>query len=157
MIPIIGPTPLLLESLEIYPRRYLESLNTSTPTQHATSMEGLMTNHQMQECLQNCQQCHAICTETAQHCLQMGGKHAEADHIRLLLDCAQICQTSADFMLRGSHLHTRTCGACAEICRACAEACERIGGDDTMMKKCAKVCRRCAESCHQMAQAKSKA
>jgi hypothetical protein len=115
-------------------------------------------NHQeMQECQQNCQQCHAICTETAQHCLQKGGKHAEADHIRLLLDCAQICQISSDFMLRGSPLHTCTCGICAEICTACAEACERMGGQDSMMKQCAETCRRCAESCHQMAHAKMSA
>ena len=116
-----------------------------------------MTNQQMQECLQNCQQCHAICTETAQHCLQNGGEHAEADHIRLLLDCAQICQTSADFMLRGSPFHTRTCGICAEVCMACAENCERMGKDHSMMEKCAEICRRCAESCRHMAHATTKA
>lgn len=114
-----------------------------------------MIHPQMQGCLQNCQQCHAICTETAQHCLQRGDKHGEADHIRLLLDCAQICQTSSDFMLRGSPLHTRTCGICAEICTACAEACEQVGKEDSMMKRCAEMCRRCAESCHQMAHAKA--
>lgn len=126
----------------------------STIVRWTTETDGGSMNHQeMTECQQNCQQCHAICTETAQHCLQKGGKHAEADHIRLLLDCAQICQTSSDFMLRGSPLHTRTCGVCAEICTMCAEACERIK-DDSMMKKCAEMCRRCAESCHQMAHAK---
>ena len=119
------------------------------------AMEGFM-NHssQMQECLDNCRECHSICTETAQHCLQMGGTHAEAAHVRLLLDCAQICQTSADFMLRGSSYHTRTCGICADICSACAESCEQIGADDSMMKTCAEVCRRCAASCRQMAQTK---
>jgi hypothetical protein len=84
----------------------------------------------------------------------MGGRHAEAAHVRLLLDCAQICQTSADFMLRGSSYHARTCETCAEVCLACAENCERIGPDDDMMKKCAEVCRRCAASCRQMAQGK---
>lgn len=114
-------------------------------------------NAQMQECLENCKECHAICTETAQHCLHMGGKHAEAAHIRLLLDCADICQTSTDFMLRGSPQHVLTCGACAEVCLACAESCERIGQQDSMMKKCADICRRCAESCRQMAQMKAAA
>lgn len=111
-------------------------------------------HQQMRECIQNCQECHAICTETAQHCLQMGGKHAEAAHIRLLLDCAQICQTSADFMLRGSSHHPTTCGACEEVCLACAEDCERIGHDDAKMNKCAEICRRCAESCRHMARSK---
>lgn len=122
------------------------------------SMEGLMNhNQQMQECIENCQQCHAICTETAQHCLEMGGKHAEVAHIRLLLDCAQICQTSADFMLRGSSHHRSTCGICAEVCLACAEECERIGQDDSMMKECAEICRRCAESCRHMSHMKAAA
>jgi hypothetical protein len=114
-------------------------------------------NQEMRDCIQNCQECHAICMETVQHCLQMGGKHAEADHIRLLLDCAQICATSADFMLRGSPLHSKTCGVCAEICRLCAESCERIGKDDATMKKCAEMCRKCADSCQRMAGAKAAA
>jgi hypothetical protein len=110
----------------------------------------------MQECLQNCQDCHAICTETAQQALQKGERHG-SDHIRLLLDCAQICQTSADFMLRGSPLHPLTCGVCAEICTTCAETCERMGASDSMMQKCAEMCRRCAESCRQMASMKAAA
>ncbi len=89
--------------------------------------------------------------ETVTHCLQMGGKHAEAAHIRLLLDCAEICATSANFMLRGSELHARTCAVCAEICERCAEDCERIGPDDEMMQRCAEMCHRCADSCRRMA------
>jgi hypothetical protein len=114
-------------------------------------------NQQMQECLENCKECHAICIQTTQHCLEMGGKHAQVAHIRLLLDCAQICQTSADFMLRESSHHPSTCGICAEICLACAKDCEGIGQDDSMMKKCAEICRRCAESCRQMSHMKAAA
>ncbi len=104
----------------------------------------------MEECIQACTNCHHICLETISHCLQMGGKHAESNHIRLLLDCAQICQTSADFMLRGSDLHPRTCGVCAEVCERCADDCERVDPNDTQMRACADVCRRCAASCRQM-------
>jgi hypothetical protein len=64
---------------------------------------------EMRECIQNCLDCHRICTETVTHCLMMGGEHAAAEHIGLMLDCAQICQTSADFMLRMSHFHHQTC------------------------------------------------
>ena len=103
-----------------------------------------------QHCIQECLQCHSICLETLTHCLQKGGAHAEAAHIRLLLDCVEICQTSANFMLRGSDLHSRTCGVCAEVCERCAQDCERMG-DDAQMKACAEACRRCAESCRQMA------
>ena len=106
---------------------------------------------EMRECIDNCTTCHAICVETANHCLEMGGKHAEASHIRTLLDCAQICATSADFMLRGSELHARTCGVCAEACERCAADCERLADGDELMLRCAQMCRRCAGSCRQMA------
>lgn len=104
----------------------------------------------LQNCIRECTDCHAICLETIQHCLQKGGQHAAPDHVRLLQDCAQICATSADFMLRGSPLHTGTCGVCAEVCEQCAQECERMG-DDQQMQKCAEACRRCANSCRQMA------
>jgi hypothetical protein len=76
--------------------------------------------------------------------------HAEPNHIRVMMDCAEICQTSANFMLRGSDLHVHTCAACAEICDRCAADCERMA-DDTRMAACAEMCRRCADSCRSMA------
>ena len=68
----------------------------------------------------------------------------------MLLDCAEICQTSANFMLRMSDLHGLTCGVCAEVCERCAEDCERFV-DDIMMQACAQACRHCAASCREMA------
>jgi hypothetical protein len=106
----------------------------------------------IRKCIEECLSCYQICLETVTHCLQKGGKHAEASHIRLLLDCTDICQTSANFMIRGSDLHTRTCAVCAEVCERCAESCEQFG-DDEKMKACAEACRRCAESCRRMAAA----
>ena len=104
----------------------------------------------MRQCIQNCTDCHNICVETAAHCLQMGGKHAEAEHMRLLLDCASICRTSADFMLRSSDLHPQVCGVCADVCERCEQSCAQFA-DDEQMRACAEECRRCAESCRQMA------
>ena len=109
-----------------------------------------MVDQMMRECINECHICHDNCAETVAHCLQMGGKHAEAGHIRLLLDCAEICETSANFMLRGSELLSRTCGVCAEICERCARDCERLS-DDAHMRACAEACRRCADSCKHMA------
>ena len=104
----------------------------------------------MQRCIQECLNCHAICTTTVSHCLTMGGQHASVQHITTLLDCAEICQTSANFMTRMSDMHGSVCGVCAEICESCARDCERFG-DDKMMQQCAEVCRSCAESCREMA------
>ena len=113
------------------------------------SAEAVQREQDMEQCIQECLSCHRVCLETLTYCLQKGGKHAEAKHVRLLMDCVHICQTSADFMLRGSDLHTRTCFACAEVCAACAESCEKMG-EDARMKACAEACRRCAESCRGM-------
>lgn len=114
--------------------------------QHASQQ---MTS-EMQRCVQDCLECHSVCVNTTAHCLQMGGRHAEANHIRSLADCAQICITSADFMLRMSPLHPQTCGVCAQACEECARSCEQFT-EDAQIRKCAEACRRCAESCRQMA------
>lgn len=105
---------------------------------------------EMEGCIEACAECHHVCVETVTHCLEQGGAHAAAAHVRVLLDCAEICQTSADFMLRGSEFHARVCGVCADVCERCAADCARFG-DDQEMQRCADVCRRCAESCRRMA------
>jgi len=114
-----------------------------------TGIQGL--SGDMQQCIQNCLECHSICLATVPHCLQMGGEHASREHITTLLDCAEICQTSANFMLLNSPLHPRVCGVCAEACERCAQECERMANGDQQMLACAEVCRRCAESCGRMA------
>lgn len=108
------------------------------------------TNQDMQGCILDCQNCHRVCLDTLQYCLEMGGPHAEASHIQTLLDCAEICATSVTFMLRGSSLHRRTCGVCAEVCGRCADDCESFG-EDEKIQACAEMCRRCAASCQRMA------
>lgn len=105
----------------------------------------------MEECIKNCQECHASCASLIPHCLHMGGDHASKEHIGLLQDCAHICATALSFMLRGSPRHVLTCAACAAICRQCADDCERMAGADDQMRSCAETCRRCTESCSRMA------
>lgn len=94
--------------------------------------------------------CHDFCLQTLSHCLDKGGDHAQAEHITLLLDCVEICQTAANFMLRNSVLHSRACAVCAEVCDRCAEDCERLAAGDDMMRQCAEICRRCANVCREM-------
>ena len=105
---------------------------------------------EMQQCIEECLNCHAACTMTAQYALGEGGEMADPGVVGVLLDCADICQTSANFMLRGSPYHGTTCAAGAEICRACEEAC-RAFPDDEQLAHCAEICGACAESCERMA------
>ena len=108
---------------------------------------------EMQRCIDECLHCYSLCEQTAAHCLILGGRHAEPSHIRLLMDCADICRMAAGFMLRGSDYHGRICETCADVCRACAEDCERVDPTDQLMKECAAQCRSCADSCARMASA----
>ena len=105
---------------------------------------------EVEQCIDDCLDCHGICLESVDYCLKMGGRHAEHSHIRLLLDCSELCQTCTDFMLRGSDFSARICELNAEVCDLCAESCDQFS-DDENMKACADVCRRTAESCRQMA------
>src|SRR5258708_28985388 len=110
---------------------------------------------EMEECIHSWENCHRVCLEPIPHLLQLGGGHSESHHATLLLDCVQICQTSADFMMRSSPLHPYVCAVCAEVCELCAQDCERMMDGDIQMKACADICHRCAESCRNMAHVKS--
>jgi hypothetical protein len=80
------------------------------------------------------------------HCLPHGGRHVDTDHMRTMLECAELCRTTADLMLISSALHRDLCAVCATACEACARSCETLGD----MQECVTACRRCAESCTKM-------
>lgn len=106
----------------------------------------------VRRCIDECVRCHEVCLSTVPYCLEQGGRHADETHVTLLLDCANVCATSADFMLRGSDEHGRICAACAAICHRCAEACDEFS-EDEVMRACADACRQCGDSCDRMAAA----
>lgn len=114
------------------------TMKSSSSGQHAT-----MTSIDMEACITGCLACHAVCLQTVEHCLEVGGAHAAQRHIRLLLDCAELREASAHFMMRRSPFEGRVCALCAEACRACEDACRRMGGVADV--HCAESCHRCAE------------
>ena len=109
-----------------------------------------MISSSMQRCIDNCLTCHSVCLREAMtHCLEVGGKHLAPPHFRLMINCAELCQTTANFMLSNSAYHSLVCALCADVCEACAQSCEQVGE----MDECVQMCRRCAESCREMATA----
>ncbi len=101
----------------------------------------------MQDAIKACLDCHSMCLRMAMgFCLERGGRHAEQKHLRLMINCAELCQTSANFMLSDSPLHGRVCLICAEACEACAKSCEQVGD----MRDCVEECQDCAKSCRTM-------
>lgn len=107
-----------------------------------------MNNH-MQEAIAAAKNCQQVCLETLEYCRSNGGDHAQEAHLKLLEDCAKVCETSVDFMQRESTYHGQVCGLCADICDACAEDCAQFA-DDEQMQKCVEACRACAEHCRTM-------
>lgn len=105
------------------------------------------TDSPMRDAIEACLDCHAMCVRMAMsYCLERGGRHVEPRHFRLMLNCAELCQTSANFMLSDSPLHGQVCAVCAEACEACAKSCDALGD----MRECAEECRSCAKSCKSM-------
>lgn len=101
---------------------------------------------QRHQSIQSCWECRNDCQETLfNRSLDMGGRHLEERHVKLMLDCIAVCQTAADMMTRHSSMYDVICGACAKICMACAESCQSIGGAE--MIRCADSCRACAACC----------
>ena len=102
------------------------------------------------DCVLACVRSHAMCLETARYCTEQTSGHIAPGHIALLQDCAEMCQLTANSLLRRSSRHSVVCNACAELCETCARDCEAFTADE-QMKRCARVCRDCAESCRDMA------
>ena len=65
----------------------------------------------MNRCIEICLSCYKMCLGTAMsRCLEMGGKHLEPAHFRLMMACAEICRTSAHFMLMSPRQSTTATG-----------------------------------------------
>jgi len=113
-------------------------------------MDTTVISAEMRRCIDNCLNCHAVCEATLSYCLAHDGAFTDRTGVLMLLDCADICRTSAGFLLRGSELHRHTCAACSKVCTACADWCNRLQRD-AVMRQCAITCQECASSCEEMA------
>ncbi|MFF4502482.1 four-helix bundle copper-binding protein [Streptomyces sp. NPDC001401] len=103
---------------------------------------------EMQDCVQACMSCHAVCEETMSSCMQMGGAPS-MQIMRALMDCSEMTRMCADMMMRRSPMSAEMCAMCAKACDMCAEACMSMP-DDPQMMRCAEACRRTAEMCRAM-------
>ena len=59
----------------------------------------------------SCLNCHQMCLQVAfPYRIYADGRHLKPDQLRLIMNCSEICQTSANFMLTHSAFCTQLCG-----------------------------------------------
>jgi hypothetical protein len=102
------------------------------------------------QCIEETARCSIVCRETIQHCLEKGKTHSHPMQIKTLMDCAELCQMTTQFLLNHSQFQERCCLFCAEICDVCEQKCNQLV-EDPQMQACAEACARCSEVCRAMA------
>ncbi len=109
-----------------------------------------------QECVDACVDCELACISCADACLAEQQLDMLRRCVRLDLDCAEICGTSARLLARvvssDFGVLKSLLKACAQACDACAAECERHA-HHAHCGACAKACRTCEDACEQFAQA----
>lgn len=103
-----------------------------------------MNNQQLIETLNNCAATCHYCTSS---CLGEEDIKMLRDCIRLNIDCAQICTTTAALLARNSEHADHLLRECAEVCGLCATECEKHAHHMDHCRECAEACRACEEAC----------
>lgn len=101
-------------------------------------------------CADLCAACQVSCLEALQECLVQGGELAQAEHIGILQNCADICLTNAQFLLSKSYFSPKLSAICADVCDTCAIECHQYG-EIPALQNCATIARQCADSCRRLA------
>jgi uncharacterized membrane protein len=74
--------------------------------------------------------------------------------IRLCLDCADICTTTAGVTSRQTDYDANVTRpllqACAAVCKSCGDECERHATMHAHCLVCAEACRRCEQACRDL-------
>lgn len=113
------------------------------------------TNDRLIRAIESALACAEICTSCADACLGEDMVQNLTQCIRLDLDCADLCATTARIGARrtGSNeaVIRMTLEACAEACRVCGAECEQHAGMHEHCRICAEACRACEAACREAA------
>ena len=102
-------------------------------------------------CIEECLDCNASCTACADASLSEPDSQDLIGVVRRSLDCADVCEATAQVVTRQNACRLpvirAVVEACATACLACAEECERHAAHHEHCRICAEVCRRCKKAC----------
>jgi len=113
--------------------------------------ERLGISPKVRRCVEATSDCYTACTEALTYSLDAGGDLSDPAHLRFLIDCCEICQTTQNVLLRASGLGMMLATVCVESCEKVAESCRQINGSDPQLETCAEVCDHTADCCRQLA------
>jgi hypothetical protein len=99
-------------------------------------------------CIEACENCHAVCQETLNYCLDKGGELAVPSLLRAILECGDIANVAGRFVERHFDHHEQICRTAAEICKRGAKSFSAFSHLDAKLAECAEACRECAEACN---------
>lgn len=105
-------------------------------------------------CIDACAACEQACTTCADACLGEQDLASLATCIRLDLDCADVCSTTASILTRHTGvdlaLVRSIVGTCIAACEACAAECTRHADMHEHCKICAEACQACLLACRDL-------
>jgi hypothetical protein len=93
--------------------------------------------------------CAAACDECANACLREGDVARMVNCVRLCLQSADLCRTTAAQLARHGSVARELAVLCAKACEACGAECDRH--EDEHCERCAVECHRCAMECRRVA------
>jgi hypothetical protein len=110
-------------------------------------------SEQLIRCIDECHACAQVCTSCADACVAERNVERLRQCIRLDLDCADLCLTTAALASRrtGSNEEVLrlTLEVCALACRRCAEECDKHSSMHEHCRICAEACRSCQRACEE--------
>jgi Domain of Unknown Function (DUF326) len=98
--------------------------------------------------------CAQACTADADNDLSEPDVADLVKCIRLCMDCASICTTTAEVVSRQTESDPNVTRpmleACIASCRSCGDECERMAMKHEHCRVCEQACRRCEQACRQL-------
>src|SRR6266487_5694265 len=88
---------------------------------------------QVRACIDATSYCDTACTETLTYSLDSESDLFDQRHLRLLIDCCEVCQTTQNILLRASELSVMLSAVCAEACEKVAAHCRHLDSSDEQL------------------------
>jgi len=109
---------------------------------------------ELAHCIGSCVICATTCTACADACLAEEMEHDLTECIRTNLDCADVCRTTGQALVRQTQpdftLLYHQADACRFACNACAKICEQHADMHEHCRICAEACRQCEAACDKL-------